>query len=142
LNKFPAVLVEAELVQVAKPTPPAVKTEHGEGNGGETVATTDPTAEQGKQAIVSIPSSPVVIPPEIDADGLMQMIILYRGESQSNKKTGKQIAKAIKTPLNGHLKEKLAALRRMTVFAAGQGYPLSETGQKIYRALKDRTKSS
>ena len=81
------------------------------------------------------------VPPEIDADTVMQRIIRCMGDSKS-KKTGKEIATALKMPFSGHLKEKLAALRKMAVFAAGQGYPLSEEGQKIYRALKDRKKSS
>jgi hypothetical protein len=102
------------------PTPPTVKPDKAEDSGEK------PT---------------ITIPPEIDADPVMKRIIQCRGDSRSEK-TGKEIAGALRMPFSGHLKEKLAALRRMGVFAPGHGYPLSEMGQNIFRALKDRKKSS
>jgi hypothetical protein len=82
----------------------------------------------------------------------MQDIVLYVGDHQSDangrrdlsRTTGKLIAKELHWPLAGNFKDKLTRLRKMQVFDAGHGYPLSEKGQQIYCALKDakdRTKS-
>jgi len=115
-------------------SPPSAPAEKDEGES-ETVTTPDDTTDNQE------PPKTTIIPPEIDADTVMQRIIRCVGDSKS-KKTGKDIATALKMPYSGHLKEKLAALRKMNVFTAGHGYPLSDEGQKIYRALKDRKKSS
>jgi hypothetical protein len=126
-----------ELIATIKAT---FKTEQGEANGGAD-STPDDMTEKHELTETVIPLEPVAIPPVINADALMQRIICHVGGSQE-RKTGKDICRVLRVPYNGHTKEKLAALRRMNVFAAGHGYPLSEMGQKVYLALKDRKKSS
>lgn len=122
-------------------TTPGGAAEQSEGDGKNAGATPDGTAEKEEQTRTTSPAVTAAIPPEIDADSLMRRIVLCVGEKPSHK-TGKMVARALRMPFNGHFKEKLAQLRKMGFFAAGHGYPVSDQGQKIYRALKDREKSS
>lgn len=82
----------------------------------------------------------------IDADPLMKRILLYIGkldlQCAKTQRFGAAVAKELRTPYSGYLKEKLAALRKRGVFVAGQGIFLTDLGKEIYEILKDRTKSS
>ncbi len=86
-------------------------------------------------------TSKTEVPSEIQSDPLMVRIIKYRGGTEE-RRSGKEIARALRVPFSGHVKEKLSQLRRMRVFDPGHGYPLSEMGRAIYQLLKDRKKSS
>ncbi|NQU42942.1 hypothetical protein HQ520_06635 [bacterium] len=93
------------------------------------------------------PQTDAEIPSEIEEDSLYPLLILavgdfYSREQSESKTNGKAIAKAAGVLYSGHVKEKLAALRKMGIFAAGHGYPLSEKGRNIYGSLRDRKKSS
>ena len=127
--------------QMDASSPQAARTEQGEGSGGKAVALPDATAKHDPQRIVTNPPLSEIVLLEIELDPLKQRIIRHVGGLQTQK-TGKEICKDLKMPYSGHIKEKFAELRKMGVFDAGHGYPLSEKGQGIYRALKDRKKSS